>query len=41
MGAYSLAVIVPVFNMVRYITDCVDSLLAQNYKNMQIVLMNG
>lgn len=33
-------IIVPVYNMEQYLRKCVDSLLAQTYKNVQIVLVD-
>lgn len=32
--------IVPIYNVENYLTKCVDSLLAQTYKNFEIVLVN-
>ena len=35
-----ISVIVPVYNMERYLERCLDSLLGQTYKNLQIILIN-
>lgn len=35
-----LTVIVPVYNVEKYIHRCVDSILAQTYKNLQIILVD-
>lgn len=40
MGRFSLSVIVPVFNMEKYVGMCIDSLLAQTYEPLTIVLVN-
>jgi glycosyltransferase involved in cell wall biosynthesis len=35
-----VSVIVPLYNVERYLTECVDSILNQDYKNLQILLIN-
>lgn len=35
-----ISVIVPVYNIENYITRCVESILHQTYKNLQIILVN-
>ena len=35
-----LTVVVPVFNVERYLRDCLDSLLNQTFKNFDIVCVN-
>jgi glycosyltransferase involved in cell wall biosynthesis len=35
-----ISIIVPVYNMQDYLTQCLDSLLAQTYKNLQIILVD-
>lgn len=35
-----VSVIVPVFNVEKYLSRCVDSLLSQSYENIEIVLIN-
>ncbi len=37
---YRISVIVPVYNKEAYLRECVDSLLAQNYRNMEIILVD-
>ena len=39
-GKYSVSVIVPVYNMKRYLGRCVDSILAQSYSDLQILLVD-
>ena len=34
------SVIVPVYNVENYLKRCVDSLLAQNYKDYEIILVD-
>ena len=33
-----ISVIVPVYNNEKYLCKCVDSILAQTYKNLEIIL---
>lgn len=40
MENISLSVIVPVYNMEKYLGTCIESLLAQTYEDLQIVLVN-
>lgn len=40
MGKRSLSIIVPVFNMERYVRLCIESLLAQTYAPLQIILVD-
>ncbi len=35
-----LSIIVPVYNASRYLSDCVNSLLSQTYKDIEIILVN-
>jgi len=35
-----ISVIVPVFNTALYLSDCLDSLLAQSHKNLEIICIN-
>ena len=35
-----LSVIVPVYNTKKYLRECVDSILAQTYKNYEIILVD-
>ena len=35
-----VSVIVPVYNTERYLRNCVDSILAQTYDNIEVVLVN-
>lgn len=39
--AYPLiSVIIPVYKVERYLHECVDSVLSQNYRNLEIILIN-
>lgn len=35
-----LSVIIPVYNLEKYIDKCLDSLLAQTYSNLEIIVVN-
>lgn len=35
-----ISIIVPVYNVERYIEECLDSLLNQSYKNIEIIIVN-
>lgn len=32
-----LSVIVPVYNVEKFINDCIDSILGQSYKNIELI----
>lgn len=43
-GAYAaplISVVTPVFNCVDYIERCIDSVLSQNYKNLEFIILDG
>jgi len=40
MEVYSITVIVPVYNVEKYIDKCLQSLLNQTYRNFEIILVN-
>ena len=35
-----VSIIVPVYNVDKYISKCLDSLIEQTYSNIQIILVN-
>ncbi|GAL90631.1 glycosyltransferase [Jejuia pallidilutea] len=37
---FKVSVVVPVYNVEKYLHRCVDSLLKQSYKNLEIILIN-
>ena len=37
---YKVSVIVPVYNVEKYISRCVESLIGQSYKNIEIILVS-
>jgi len=36
----SISIIIPVYNAEKYLSSCLDSLLAQTYPHLQIILVN-
>lgn len=40
MDRTKISVIVPVYNVEKYLARCVDSILAQSYKNLEVILVN-
>ena len=40
MDRAKISVIVPVYNVEPYLARCVDSILAQTYDNLEIILVN-
>lgn len=37
---YKVSVIVPIYNVQKYLRRCIDSILNQTYKNLEIILIN-
>ena len=35
-----ITIIIPVYNVERYIVECIESLLNQTYKNLEIILVD-
>ncbi len=35
-----VSVIVPVFNVEKYLAECLDSILAQTYSNFEVICIN-
>lgn len=40
MESKLISVIVPVYNVEKYLSKCIDSILAQTYKNLEIILVD-
>ena len=38
MNQPKVSVIIPVYNTEQYLCECMDSILAQSYKNLEIIL---
>lgn len=39
-AGYKISVIVPVYNKKQYLNQCIDSILAQTYRNLELVLVD-
>lgn len=39
-STYKISVIVPVYNTAAYLRECVDSILRQSYRNMEVILVD-
>lgn len=39
-STYKISVIVPVYNTAAYLRECVDSILAQKYRNLEVILVD-
>lgn len=37
---FLISVVIPVFNSEKYITECLDSVLSQSYKNLEIIIVD-
>lgn len=35
-----ISIIVPIYNAEQFLRECIDSILSQNYSNIEIILVN-
>lgn len=40
MNSIKISVIIPIYNSEEYLDDCIKSVLAQNYTNFELLLIN-
>ena len=40
MGNDLISIIVPIYNVEQYINECIESLINQTYKNIEIILVD-
>ena len=36
-----ISVIIPIYNVEKYLSDCVESVLKQTYTDLEIILVDG
>ncbi|MCW1526747.1 glycosyltransferase family 2 protein, partial [Campylobacter jejuni] len=36
----TVGVVIPIYNVEKYLKECLDSVINQTYKNLQVVLVN-
>ena len=36
----AVSVLVPCYNVEKYVSECVDSILAQDYENFEVICLN-
>ena len=37
---YKVSILIPVYNMEKYLSKCLESILLQTYKNIEIIIIN-
>ena len=37
---YKVAIIIPIYNVEKYLEECLESVINQSYKNLEIILVN-
>ena len=35
-----VSIIVPIYNVEKYLSECIDSIINQTYKNIEVILIN-
>lgn len=40
MQQHLLSIIIPIYNAEKYLPDCLESVINQNYKNIEILLID-
>lgn len=35
-----ISIIVPIYNVEKYIRTCIESILAQTYRNVEVIIVN-
>ena len=37
---YKVSVLIPVYNVEKYLSKCLESIIQQTYKNLEIIIIN-
>ncbi|MCH5336947.1 MAG: glycosyltransferase family 2 protein, partial [Campylobacter sp.] len=37
---YKVAIVIPIYNVEKYLEECLESVINQSYKNLEIILVN-
>ena len=40
MEKFQISIIVPIYNVEKYVRQCIESIINQTYKNIQIILVD-
>ena len=40
MNAPKVSILVPVYNVEKYIAECIESIINQTYKNLEIIIVD-
>lgn len=41
VSVYMISIVVPIYNVSQYLSQCIDSVLAQSYRDLEIILVDG
>ena len=35
-----VSIVIPIYNVEKYLRECIDSVIAQSYRNLEVILVN-